>query len=57
MEYKYVLVNMSYGKDLFDKDKDQASIRLAYELAKGKISGEEKGWISSEEVKLHLKRR
>ena len=56
MECKYLLVNMQSSKELLDKDKTQASIQLAYELAKGKLSGEEKGWLSSEKVKLHLKR-
>ena len=57
MEHKCVLVNMLSTKELFDKDKVQASIQLAYELAKGRLSGEERGWLSSDVVKEHLKKK
>lgn len=48
---KYAIV------DILDYEKAKASIQLANELAKGKLSGEEKGWLTSDEVKAHLKER
>ena len=38
-----------------DYEKAKATIQLVNELAKGKQSGEEKGWLSADEVKAHLK--
>ena len=37
--------------DKQDYEKKQAGIILANELAKGKKSGEEKGWLPSDDVK------
>ena len=37
--------------DIQDYEKSRATIALLSELAKGKKSGEEKGWLSSEEVR------
>ena len=43
--------------DIKDYEKFKAADSLMNELAKGKISGEESGWLSSDEVKsiLNLK--
>ena len=48
---RYVIVDMQ------DFEKTQASLQLLSELAKGRKSGEEKGWLSPDEVKAHLKNR
>lgn len=48
---RYVILDMS------DYEKTVATQKLATELAAGKKSGEEKGWISSEEVREHFRER
>lgn len=40
--------------DIHDYDRAQATIRLMNELAKGRKSGEEKGWLTLEEVEREL---
>lgn len=40
--------------DIHDYDRIQATIRLMNELAKGRKSGEEKGWLTLEEVEREL---
>lgn len=40
--------------DINDYEKSQAIIRLMSELNKGRKSGEEKGWLSHEDVKAHF---
>lgn len=45
---KYAIV------DIRDYDRTQATIRLMNELAKGRKSGEEKGWLTLEEVEREL---
>ena len=40
--------------DIHDYDRTQATIRLMNELAKGRKSGEEKGWLTLEEVEREL---
>ena len=40
--------------DMQDYDRTQATIRLMNELAKGRKSGEEKGWLTLEVVEKHL---
>ena len=40
--------------DMQDYEKTQATLRLANELAKGRRSGEENGWLSLDEVELSL---
>lgn len=40
--------------DMQDYEKTQATIRLMNELAKGRMSGEEKGWLTLEAVEEHL---
>ena len=43
--------------DIQDYEKSRATIALLDELAKGKKSGEEKGWLSSEDVRAHFRSR
>ena len=43
--------------DIQDYEKLRAMIALLDELAKGKKSGEEKGWLSSEDVRAHFRSR
>lgn len=38
-------------------DRIEAQLRLIYELAEGRRSGEEGGWISSKDVRNHFKAR
>ena len=45
---KYAIVDMQ------DYEKTQATIRLMNELAKGRKSGEENGWLTLEAVEEHL---
>ncbi len=40
--------------DIQDFEKTQAALQLMNELAKGRKSGEEKGWLSLEEVENSL---
>ncbi|MEA4900722.1 type II toxin-antitoxin system prevent-host-death family antitoxin [Desulfitobacterium sp.] len=40
--------------DIADYEKIQAKIKLMSELNKGRKSGEEKGWLSHEDVKTHF---
>lgn len=40
--------------DLRDYEKTQATLKLMSELEKGRRSGEEKGWLSLEEVEEYL---
>lgn len=48
---KYAIV------DILDYEKAKATIQLANELAKGRRSGEEKGWLSLEDVKASINER
>lgn len=43
--------------DMQDYEKTQATLRLMNELAKGRRSGEQEGWLSPEEMRAHFKRR
>ncbi|MFZ5944880.1 MAG: type II toxin-antitoxin system prevent-host-death family antitoxin [Bacillota bacterium] len=43
--------------DITDYEKAQATIKLLAELNKGRKSGEEKGWLSHEDVKAHFKEK
>ena len=45
---RYVIVDMQ------DYERTQATIRLMSEIAKGRRSGEEEGWLSVEEVEKSL---
>ena len=40
--------------DIHDYERAQATIRLMNELAKGRKSGDEKGWFTLEEVEREL---
>ena len=40
-----------------DYEKAQATIRLMNELAKGRRSGEEEGWLTAEDVRAHFRAR
>ena len=40
--------------DIQDYERNNATLTLMSELAKGKKSGEEKGWRSQEEVRVHF---
>jgi len=41
--------------DMQDYEETSATLRLMSELAKGRKSGEEKGWLTSSDVKAHFK--
>ena len=43
--------------DMRDYEKMRATLQLMSELAKGKRSGEEKGWLSSEDIRAHFRAR
>lgn len=43
--------------DIQDYEKTQATLRLMNELARGRRSGEGKGWLSPEDVKAHFRAR
>ena len=43
--------------DIADYEKTQATIKLMSELSKGRKSGEEKGWLSHEDVKMHFEKK
>ena len=41
--------------DIQDYETTRATLKLMSELAKGKKTGEEKGWLSSSDVRAHFK--
>ena len=41
--------------DMQDYEKTRATLKLMDELAKGKKSGEEQGWLSSLDVRVHFR--
>ncbi len=43
--------------DIQDYEKAQAILRLMNELAKGRKSGEEEGWLTLEDVMAHFRAR
>lgn len=43
--------------DMQDYERLQAEIALIAELNKGRISGEQNGWLSSEDVRSHFEAR
>ena len=60
---RYAIVDMQDTKngrgryaivDMQDYERTQATLRLMNELAKGRKSGEEKGWLTLEAVEKHL---
>ena len=42
-------------KEYENFEKTKASLKLMYELQKGKVAGETKGWLSEEDVEKHFK--
>ena len=48
---KYVIVDMQ------EYEKTHAALKLMNELAKGRRSGEEDGWLPASEVAAHFKRK
>ena len=46
---KYAIVDMQ------DYEKTQATLRLMNELAKGRKSGEQEGWLSPEDMRAHFR--
>lgn len=43
--------------DIEDYERAMANLQLIGELAKGKKSGEEKGWYKSSDIKAHFKEK
>lgn len=43
--------------DIQDYEKLKAALTLMNELSQGKKSGEEKGWLSSEDVQAHFREK
>lgn len=58
LELRFFLTKNGRGKyailDMQDFDRSQATLRLMNELAKGRKSGEEKGWLTLEAVEESL---
>ena len=50
----YAIVDI---KEHEEYEKTKAALKLMCELQKGRISGEQNGWLSEEEVKKHLKEK
>ena len=48
----YAIVDI---KEYENFEKTKASLKLMYELQKGKVAGETKGWLSEEDVEKHFK--
>jgi len=48
---KYAIVDMQ------DYEKTQATIRLLNDLAQGRKSGEQEGWLKSEDMRAHFRAR
>ena len=57
----YTVMNIDEQEEQREKaekyDRMQAQLRLMCELAEGRRSGEEEGWISSEDVRNHFRAR
>lgn len=43
--------------DMQDYERTQATLRLMNELAKGRNSGEQECWLTSEEIRAHFRAR
>ncbi|MBO4638881.1 MAG: type II toxin-antitoxin system prevent-host-death family antitoxin [Treponema sp.] len=50
----YAIVDI---KEYEDFEKTKASLKLMYELQKGKVAGETKGWLSEENVTKHFEEK
>lgn len=48
---KYAIV------DIQDYEKTQATLRLVNELARGRKSGEQEGWLEPEDLRAHFRAR
>lgn len=44
----------TFAADMRDYDRIQAAMHLMRELAKGRKSGEEEGWLTSEELRKYF---
>lgn len=57
----YTVMNIDEQQEQREKaekyDRMQAQLRLMCELTEGRRSGEEEGWISSEDVRNHFRAR
>ena len=43
--------------DMEDYEKTQATLKLMSELEKGRKSGEEEGWLSTDDVRAHFREK
>ena len=50
----YAIVDISEHENY---EKTKAALKLMCELQKGRLSGEQKGWLSEEDVEKHLKEK
>ena len=50
----YAIVAISEQEEY---EKTKAALKLMYELQKGKISGEDKGWLSEDDVRKHFEEK
>ena len=48
---RYVIIDMQ------DYEKTEATLRLMNELNKGRRSGEQNGWISSDDIRAHFREK
>lgn len=57
----YTVMNIDEQEEMQEKareyDRMEAQLRLMCELTEGRRSGEEKGWISSEDMRSHFRTR
>ena len=51
---RYAIIDISEQEEY---EKAKAALQLMCELEKGKRSGEEKGWVSSDDVRKHFKEK
>ena len=51
---RYAIIDISEQEEY---EKAKAALRLMCELEKGKRGGEEKGWVSSDDVRKHFKEK
>ena len=49
------LTHVCISQSKKNNEKTEAALRLMCELEKGKKSGEEKGWLTGEEVRKHFR--
>lgn len=51
---KYAIVDIS---ELEEYERMKAELQLMHELEKGRLRGETEGWISTEDVREHFKKK